>query len=116
MDFGDKPFGLRDVKITNIAGDTQVDLPASQTLTFKERIKSGELSGDDALVSVVRPEELIVRGLNEKGKIVEIMAKGLLARVLLHEIDHINGKLIVDYMNFLTRLKYRLKKPRKVNR
>lgn len=53
MDFGNKPFGLRDIKITDMTGTTQVDLPASQTLTFKERIKSGELSGDDALVSVV---------------------------------------------------------------
>lgn len=53
MPYGDKPFGLRDVKITNIAGSTQVDLPVSRVLTFKERVKSGELSGDDKTVSVV---------------------------------------------------------------
>jgi hypothetical protein len=53
MAYGDKPFGLRDVKLTNLAGTTQVDLPVSRTLSFKERIKSGELEGDDALVSVV---------------------------------------------------------------
>jgi hypothetical protein len=53
MAYGDKPYGLRDVKLTNLAGTNQVDLPVSQTLSFKERIKSGELEGDDALVSAV---------------------------------------------------------------
>jgi hypothetical protein len=51
--YGDKPYGLRDVKITNIAGTVQADLPVSQTLTFKPRIKSSELEGDDSLVAVV---------------------------------------------------------------
>ena len=48
----EKPFGLRDVKLTNSAG-TQVDLPSAQTLRFSERIRSGELSGDDKTVAVV---------------------------------------------------------------
>jgi hypothetical protein len=54
MAFGDKPFGLRDIKITSIGGTpTQADLPAAQTLTFRPRFTSGELMGDDSLVSVV---------------------------------------------------------------
>ena len=48
-----KPFGLRDIKITNMAGTTQVDLPSAQTLRFSERIRFGELSGDDKTVAVV---------------------------------------------------------------
>lgn len=51
--YGDKPFGIRDIKITNMAGTTQVDLPNAQTLTFSERLTQGELRGDDATVSVV---------------------------------------------------------------
>lgn len=51
--YGDKPFGLRDVKVTNIGGTVQVDLPYGMTLSFKERITSGELRGDDATVSIV---------------------------------------------------------------
>ena len=39
-------------------------------------------------------------------KIVEIKTKGLLARVLLHEIDHLNGKLIIDYMPLLDTLRF----------
>ena len=53
MAFGDRPFGLRDVKVTNIGGTTQADLPAAQQMTFKPRFISGELRGDDALKSVV---------------------------------------------------------------
>lgn len=53
MTYGDKPFGLRDVKLTNIAGTTQVDLPAAMTFSFKERLVTGEMKGDDVLMSVV---------------------------------------------------------------
>ncbi len=56
------------------------------------------LSVPDVVVNVERPEEIIVSGLNEKGRAVEFLAKGLLARVLQHEIDHLNGTLIIDYL------------------
>lgn len=59
MAHGDKPYGLRDVKITNMAGDTQTDLPVARTLSFTERIKSSELSGDDALQSVISFTEAV---------------------------------------------------------
>ena len=48
-----KPFGLRDVKITDILGTQQVDLPAGQTLTVKPRFSTGEMMGDDGIRSVV---------------------------------------------------------------
>ena len=51
--FGDKPFGLRDIKLTNIGGTTQVDLPSAQKMTFSERLTSGELRGDDVTKSIV---------------------------------------------------------------
>lgn len=41
--FGDKPFGLRDIKLTNAAGTTQVDLPSAMKMTFRERLTSGEI-------------------------------------------------------------------------
>ncbi|MFH0754242.1 MAG: peptide deformylase [Candidatus Omnitrophota bacterium] len=58
------------------------------------------LSVPDIVVNVERSEEIIVSGLNEKGHAVELRAKGLLARVLQHEIDHLNGTLIIDYLTF----------------
>ena len=55
------------------------------------------LSVPKVKVLVHRAHEITVRGLNEHNKIIEISARGFIARVLQHEIDHLNGKLIVDY-------------------
>ncbi len=79
----------------------------------KNKMEEGCLSVPEALVSIERPDEVIIRGLNEEGKIVEVKAKGLLARVLLHEIDHLNGKLIIDYMSFLKKINFNLRSKRK---
>ncbi len=45
---------------------------------------------------VERHEEVVVKGFNPKGSPVRIRAKGWLARIFQHEIDHINGVLFVD--------------------
>jgi hypothetical protein len=74
MDYGDKPFGLRDVKLTNLAGTTQVDLPVARTLGYTERVKSGELSGDDALQSVVAFLEAIEWELENGGIPLEALS------------------------------------------
>ena len=66
-DYGDMPFGLNDVKITNIAGSTQVDLLASQKLGFKVRTKSGELSGDDRIQAVQSIVEAVEWSLEQGG-------------------------------------------------
>lgn len=46
-------YGLRDIKLTTIDGVTQVDLPASQTLTWSEEFVNASLKGDDKTVSTV---------------------------------------------------------------
>ena len=93
-DIGEGPIKLVDPQVIEIKG--------------KDKMEEGCLSIPGALVKIERPQELIITGLNEEGKNVEIKAKGLLARVLLHEIDHLNGKLVVDYMNFLQKIKFKL--------
>ena len=45
---------------------------------------------------VIRPEKLRVRALNRKGEVFELDAEGLLARVICHEVDHLNGILFID--------------------
>lgn len=75
-----------------------------------DNITEGCLSVPDITVDIKRPTDIIVKGLNEKGQTVEIKTKGLLARVIQHEVDHLKGKLIVDYMNILKRLKSKFKK------
>ena len=45
---------------------------------------------------VIRAEKVTIKGLNRNGKEIKLEAKGLLARALQHELDHLNGKLFVD--------------------
>lgn len=73
-DYGDKPFGLRDIKLTNIGGTTQVDLPAARSMSFSERVRSGELTGDDAVKAVVAFSEAVEWELEGGGISLEVYA------------------------------------------
>lgn len=81
-------------------------------ITFSE----GQQIGEEGCLSIPGFSSLIkrklrirVEGLNEQGEQSEIEASGLLARVLQHEIDHLDGILFVDR---LSRLKRELLKKR----
>jgi hypothetical protein len=50
--FGDKPFSLNEVKLTNLANTVQVDLPTPQVLSFSERVISEELAGGGKIAAV----------------------------------------------------------------
>ena len=71
--------------------------------------EEGCLSVPDYQAEVKRHEKITVRGLNLKGEEVEIEAEGLLAVVLQHEIDHLNGKLFIDRLSKLKRDLYKRK-------
>jgi peptide deformylase len=75
-------------------------------------IEEGCLSVPDCQAEVKRYERVTVRGLNLNGEEVEIDAEGLLAVVLQHEIDHLNGILFIDRLSKLKRdlFKRRLRK------
>jgi len=57
----------------------------------------GCLSFPEIYFSIKRPEKVIVSGMNEYGKKIVIEGTGILARCFCHEIDHLNGVLIIDY-------------------
>jgi peptide deformylase len=74
--------------------------------------RSGSISEDEGCLSipgfsakVKRAAHVKVRALNEHGLPVEIRADGLLARCLQHEIDHLNGKLYIDHLSLVPRLR-----------
>jgi len=92
-------------------GNRIVKLANPQIIETKGRDKMAEgcLSIPNIRVEVKRPYEVVIEGMNEKGKLTQIKAKGILARVLQHEIDHLNGKLIIDYMGIFGKLKLKLK-------
>ncbi|MFA6358040.1 MAG: peptide deformylase [Candidatus Omnitrophota bacterium] len=70
--------------------------------------EEGCLSIPGVGVDINRPDEIIVSGVNVKNKVIELKARGLLARVLQHEIDHLQGKLIIDYLSLLEKFKLKL--------
>jgi peptide deformylase len=62
-----------------------------------------------------RSERIVVRALDRNGKPFETEADGLLAICLQHEMDHLEGKLFVDYLSDLkrTRIRKKLEKDRR---
>ena len=49
---------------------------------------------------VTRPEKVTVRAQDRQGKFFELKGEGLLGRAIQHEIDHLNGVLYVDLMDY----------------
>jgi len=56
----------------------------------------GSVACAGLFAKVERPKEVVVEAINEKGKKFALEAKGLLARVIQHEMDHINGVIFTD--------------------
>lgn len=65
--------------------------------------EEGCLSIPDVTAEVKRPEQIVVEGIDVQNESVRIEADGLLARVLQHEIDHLNGVLFIDRISGLKR-------------
>lgn len=84
----------------------------------KDGYEEGCLSLPGITADVIRPVSIQVEGIAINEKPVKLEATGLLARVLQHEIDHLNGKLFIDYLEDYKRkeLSSQLKKIKKLNR
>jgi peptide deformylase len=67
------------------------------------KAEEGCLSIPDVYGDVERPNRVRVRALDLEGKTFEVDADELLARCLQHEIDHLHGKLFIDYLSVLKR-------------
>jgi peptide deformylase len=80
-----------------------------------EETEEGCLSVPGVYDKVKRADRIRVRALNRDGKQIEFDADGLLAVCIQHEIDHLDGKLFVDYLSELkrTRIRKKLEKDRK---
>jgi len=83
-----------------------------------EPYEEGCLSVPNIFTDVVRPAEIFIRGITPEGKEVEFEAAGLMARVLQHEVDHLDGILFIDRVEKYIREGFRaeLKKIRKMSR
>jgi len=65
--------------------------------------EEGCLSVPGIYASIQRAERIRVRALNENGESFELEADGLLAVCIQHEIDHLDGKVFVDYLSRIKR-------------
>lgn len=65
--------------------------------------EEGCLSIPDVRIEIERPSTALVRFIDRDGNAQEIEAEGLLATAMQHEIDHLNGMLIIDRLSRLKR-------------
>ena len=72
--------------------------------------REGTVKGEEGCLSipevygdVERAARVVVRALDRDGRAFEIEANDLLSRCLQHEIDHLHGKLFIDYLSVLKR-------------
>jgi peptide deformylase len=81
--------------------------------------KNGKMTSEEGCLSIPgiyeeisRAEEVEVKGLDLEGKEIRVKGKGLLAKAVQHELDHIDGVLIVDRLSAIKRhvLQRRLRK------
>jgi peptide deformylase len=89
IDVGDGPLVVINPEIVRAEGS--------------ERAEEGCLSIPEIYGDVERAARVTVRALNEQGEPFELEAGELLARCLQHEIDHLHGRLFVDYLSLLKR-------------
>lgn len=75
----------------------------------KEKSEEGCLSVPGFFEQVERARHIRVKFQNEKGESIEKEAEGLLAVCIQHEMDHLQGKLFVDYLSSLKRQRIRAK-------
>ncbi|MFH1656818.1 MAG: peptide deformylase [Candidatus Nealsonbacteria bacterium] len=74
-----------------------------------EMQEEGCLSFPGIFLKIKRAREIEVEAINIEGKKINIKAKGVFARLLQHEIDHLNGTLFFNRLNFLERVNFKLK-------
>jgi len=72
---------------------------SSETISMEE----GCLSLPEQFSEIERPKKISLEFLDEKNNLIKKNADGIEARILQHEIDHLSGKLFVDYLSSLKR-------------
>lgn len=88
--------------------------PSFEVLTDEtEQMQEGCLSVPGFYENVVRPERVKLNAVGRDGEPYELIAEGLLAVCIQHELDHLNGKLFVDHISRLKRDRIRGKLEKK---
>lgn len=96
------------------ASETRDDLhvfinPQIVSRDGEQTLEEGCLSVPGIYDTVTRAQRITVRALDREGLPFELEASGLLATCVQHEIDHLEGKLFVDYLSRLKQQRIRKK-------
>ncbi|MFC1754474.1 peptide deformylase [Thermoproteota archaeon] len=70
-------------------------------------MQEGCLSLPEVCVNIKRAKKVFIEYTDENNKKISFWADNLFSRAVQHEIDHLKGKLIVDYVNLLKRMSIR---------
>ncbi|MCA9525087.1 MAG: peptide deformylase [Myxococcales bacterium] len=92
---GDEGRGKPNVVVIN----PEVVWQSEETITGEE----GCLSFPGVFIQVERPHRVRIRARDAQGEAFEIEGEGLGARAILHEIDHLNGVVMIDHVGHLSR-------------
>ncbi len=104
------------IDISEEKNQPQVFINPELSDTLGEQVyQEGCLSVPGIFADVTRADEVTVRFLDRQGQPQELRADGLLAVCIQHEMDHLDGKLFVDYLSPLKRemVRKKLAKQRK---
>lgn len=82
----------------------------------EESMEEGCLSVPGAQVEIPRTRSIVVKGLDGEGRELTLRAENLLARVIQHEVDHLNGVLIIDSIPGEERLRFEMEYSRGLTR
>jgi peptide deformylase len=94
---------LRIIVVDHSDGPKVIINPVLTKFSFRKDIaEEGCLSIPGVWGTVKRSKQVSYKGLDRNGKSIEGIAKGLFARVLQHEVDHIDGILFIDRVITIT--------------
>lgn len=95
------------VIVIGIPGEEDIALinPEIVRRTGERLVDEGCLSIPGYIGQIKRAELVRVKGRDQNGREVRIKANGLLAEVLEHEIDHLNGVLYIDHLESMDKLR-----------
>jgi len=99
---------MKRIFVVHVEGDEQrifINPSIIETSHETSKFEEGCLSVPGVYANVIRSEYIKIQAWNEKGRPFTLESGGLLARVILHEYDHLNGVLFIDHIPEKTREK-----------
>ncbi len=85
-------------------GPIELINPVINKRAGSEKWEEGCLSLSGITLKIKRAKRIGYKGLDREGRLVEAEAEGLLARAIQHEIDHLDGRLLIYYANPIKRI------------